>query len=327
MIRTSPICRSLLWACVWYLLACVPAWGGTRVEAILQRGFLRCGVTEHYVGFADRQPNGEYVGFEADLCRAVASALLGQVRVQFVPLQNVHEWLADPGIDLVFHRLTWTLQREAPGQIEFGPVVLYDGLGVLLDQRYASRPSQLEGRRVCVAAGRGPQAQAYLAATEQHWQLVDATGPASESSMNAEGCAGWIGERTELASRRMGFADPDRYRVSETSFGKEPLAPVLPSDDADFSRVVRWTVQALIEAEEHHVTQAMAAAGSQDWYDAGSGEALGIAPNWADRVVASVGNYGELYQRHLGPQALDLPRGINRLWTEGGLMYALPMHP
>jgi len=316
-----------LWLLLVFLLTGSSAHAGSRVDAIRAQGYLRCGVTEHYPGFADQQADGSYRGLEADLCRAIAVAILGRAQVRFTPVQTVQDLLSDPGIDIVFHRLTWTLQREAPGQLEFGPVVLYDALGVLLDRKRYADDMQLAEQRVCVPVARRSEVQSFLARTQQAWTLVDVAESVSEARMLASNCAAWIGERTELAVRRSQFADPLRYGIGDTCFGKEPLAPLLHSDDVDFSRVVRWTFQALVEAEEHQVTRLAAAQGAGNWYDPGSGEALGLASTWADRVIAAVGNFGEIYERHLGPKALNLPRSINRLWTEGGLLYALPMHP
>jgi hypothetical protein len=215
---------------------------GPRMDAIRARGHLVCGVAPEDPGFSRQRADGPFEGFEPDLCRALAAALLGSSGpVRFVPLETVHQFLADPRIDLVFHRLTWTLTREAPGQLEFGPVVLYEAA--------------------------------------------------------ADGAL-------------------------------EPLAPLLRSDDPDFSRVVRWTVFALIEAEQLGLNRANAQALGErlGWPPENTGAALGLAPDWARRAVAEMGNHGEIIGRHLGATALpNGDRGPNRLWRDGGLFLAPPV--
>lgn len=216
---------------------------GTRLDALRQQGQLVCGVAPRDPGFSQRQPDGSFQGLEIDLCRAVAAAVLGSsTQVRFVALDTVHEFLADPRIDLVFHRLSWALTREAPGQLEFGPVYFL------------------------------------------------------EAAVN----------------NRL-----------------EPLAPLLRSDDADFARIVRWTVYALLDAEQagvDHTTAEQAGVRGQ-WPAGETGAALGLPPDWANRMVAQVGNYAEIYERNLGVRgARPLPRGPNRLWRDGGLMVPLLLH-
>ena len=205
---------------------------GQRVDQIQKRGYLVCGVARHDPGFSEVRPDGQFVGLEVDLCRAVAVAVLGSgANVRFQPLETVHEFLSDATIDLVFHRLTWTLTREAPGQLEFGPVYFFE-----------------------------PQSKKTIA----------------------------------------------------------PLAPLLRSGDVDFIRIVRWTVFALIEAEERGTLTESARQ---------TGPSLGLPENWSRHVIAEVGHYGDIYERHFGIASTNhLPRGTNRLWRDGGLLYAPAMH-
>jgi ABC-type amino acid transport substrate-binding protein len=213
------------------------ALAGQRLEQIRERGYLVCGVAPQDPGFSESVQAGQFIGFEVDLCRAVAAAVLGTgPRVRFHPVQTVHELLADTRIDLVFHRLTWTLTREAPGQLEFGPIYFYE---------------QLAGHPL------------------------------------------------------------------------EPLAPLLRSDDVDFARIVRWSIFALVDAEQRGLDQASALQANDfpDWPPVSTGAALGLSPDWARHMVAETGNYGEIFERNLGPASLQhLPRGPNRLWRDGGLL-------
>ena len=212
------------------------AQAGARMEKILARGVLVCGVAADDPGFSQRSADGVFTGLEADMCRALAVAVLGSAQqLRFVPLETVHDFLADVSVDIVFHRLSWAVTREAPGQLEFGPVYFFEAVNESL----------------------------------------------------------------------------------------EMLAPLLRSDDLDFSRVVRWSIYALIAAEEHGVNQRNVGQTEvrNRWLLGEAGQALGLHPDWAYRMVSQVGNYGEIFERNLGPgKAQTLPRGPNRLWRDGGLL-------
>ena len=214
----------LLFACVAFGFE---AHAGVRLEEIRSRGYLVCGVAPNDPGFSEKKSNGQFLGFEVDLCRAIASAIFGtSSKTHFKPLDTVHEFLEDNAIDLVFHRLTWTLTREAPGQLEFGPVYFY--------------------------------------------------------------------ERSSAANL-------------------EPLAPLLRAEDADFSRIVRWVVYALLDAELHAKSNA-------HWPPIEAGEPLGLPADWAANMVAQLGHYGDVFDRHFGPHSTNRQdRGPNRLWRDGGL--------
>lgn len=223
-------------------LAAGTAPAGPRLDAVRAQGELVCGVARDDPGFAVQTADGRFEGLEPDLCRAIAASLIGaRHRVRWVPLETVHQFLADPHIDLVFHRLSWTLTREAPGQLEFGPLVFFEAVagGVL-----------------------------------------------------------------------------------------EPLAPLLHSDDADFSRAVRWTVFALIEAWQRGLTRAQAQALVEHpgWPPEDTGPALGLAPDWARRAVAAAGHLGEIFERHrLASKDAHGGPDPNRLWRDGGLFLAPPV--
>jgi hypothetical protein len=231
----SHMLRLLLLATTIALLT-AGAQAGPRMEKILARGELVCGVAADDPGFSQRSADGVFTGLEADMCRALAAAVLGSAQqLRLVPLETVHDFLADVSIDIVFHRLSWAVTREAPGQLEFGPVYFFE--------------------------------------------------TANESL--------------------------------------EMLAPLLRSDDLDFSRVVRWSIYALIAAEEHGVNQRNVGQTEvrNRWLLGEAGQALGLHPDWAYRMVSQVGNYGEIFERNLGPgRAQTLQRGPNRLWRDGGLL-------
>jgi general L-amino acid transport system substrate-binding protein len=317
------------------LLVAGPAIAGPRLEALRARGFLRCGVESSLPGFAAQDAAGQYRGFDIDLCRAVAAAVLGDAaRVQFLPAGTLAQFQSEDRLDLVSRQLTWSLQREALPGIAFGPIVFYDGQAFLVSQRSSLRRSkQLAGEAVCVIGG--SPAEAQLLAWFQRQQLpVRAlqfdTAAEAIGAFRAGACAAYTADLSALA----GLRDPESRLLPEL-ISKEPIAPLLHDDDPQFLRVVRWTLYALIEAEELGVSARSVAndLGSRDLRVrrllGGTPEAaaaLGLGANWARQAIAAVGNYGELFERNLGAgSALQLERGLNALWTRGGLMYAPPL--
>jgi general L-amino acid transport system substrate-binding protein len=317
------------------LLVANPVLAGPRLEALRARGFLRCGIEASLPGFAAQDATGQYRGFDIDLCRALAAAVLGDAtRVQFLPAGTVAQFQTEDRLDLVSRQLTWSLQREALPGLAFGPIVFYDGQGFLVSKRSAlHEPRQLAGRVVCVIGG--SLAEAQLLAWFQRRQLAvralqfDTAGDAI-AALRAGACAAYTADLSALASLR----DP-RSRLLPALITKEPIAPLLHDDDPQFLRIVRWTLYALVEAEELGVTARSVTNDltSRDLHvrrllgaTPEAGAALGLKPDWARQAIAAAGNYGEIFARNLGAgSALQLDRGLNALWTEGGLMYAPPL--
>jgi general L-amino acid transport system substrate-binding protein len=311
---------------------------GETLDAVRGRGHLTCGVSADAAGLSRRDERGRYNGFEADLCRAVAAAVFGDAaKAQFRAVDTVGSFLADPEIDLVFHGLTWTFSRETGGTgVRFGPVVLYDGQAFMARQRLGAESlSRLRGRTVCVESGGEFAANLERAYGERGMALAAVPFGSlaeAEAAFFAGNCDVLTADSTELAAALIARAPgPDAYVILPDRISREPLAPLLRRGDEDLFDLVRWTIFALLDAEELGVTAASAdrMGASEDrrvrGFAAAHSDRLGLPRGWTAAVVRSVGNYGELYERTLGEgSAARLARGQNELWSRGGLLYAPP---
>lgn len=310
-----------------------------RLEAIKARGHLTCGVLPGVAGFAVVNPDGSYSGFDIDTCRAVAAAIFGTPdKVKFVQADDVGIFKRQPDVDVVIRRLTWALTRETPLGLIFGPITYYDGQGLMVPAAGATDAKALAGKPVCVEQGEGwaGNLMRYSQAHGLELKPVVATDRAvAIKSFLAGACAAYSGDKTMLAAIRAGLPRPADYTILADEFSKEPLAPLVRQGDDRFFQVVRWTMFALIEAEEIGVTSRniteSKGSGEPDakrllGVIPGNGKALSLGEDWAANVVKGVGNYGEIFARNLGPDTnIRLDRGLNRLWKDGGLMYAPPL--
>ncbi len=325
-------------------LATFPAVAGSTLEAVKQRGILQCGVREESVGLQNVTEAGEWAGFFPDYCRAVAAAVLGRAdAVDFVPVEagNRFETLGSGTIDVLSTTSTWTLRRDASLKLDWASVLYYDGQGFLAHRSLGVKSlGEVGAATVCVQAA-GTTTEKNLA------EYIRLNNPKMKA-LTFESFDGRLGaflrrrcdllttDRLQLvgilASR---LANPNDYVLFPEIISKEPLGPVVRDDDPQWFDIVKWVIYATIAAEEKGVTSANGAAmrGSEDpevrrllGVDPGLGESLGLDEAWAARVIEQVGNYGEIFERNLGKNTpLGLERGLNALWTEGGLMYAPPL--
>lgn len=320
-------------------LLAAPVHAGPRLDRIRQRGSIVCGVSPGIAGFSDVDKNGRYSGLEVDVCRAVSAAIFGTAdRVRFVQASSVQDFLRSPDADIVSRRLTVSLTREAFG-VMFGPIVFYDGQGFLVSKQLrAKSPRDLSGVPVCVDAGTPFEftLSQYFRATKLELKKVvlklrDELGTALTSGR----CRAFTADVSELGAIRSRMAKAGDFDILSDYISKEPLAPLIRQDDVLFFNVVRWTVYAMIAAEEMGITAAnvdqMLASDDPDrkrllGVVAGNGQALGLDERWAYNVIKTVGNYGEIFERNVGARsAIKLDRGLNNLWTAGGLIYAPPL--
>jgi general L-amino acid transport system substrate-binding protein len=323
------------------ILLCLTAAGAKagRLEAIKARGHLTCGVLPGVVGFAVLKPDGSYSGFDIDTCRAIAAAIFGTSdKVKFLQADDVGIFKRQPEVDVVIRRLTWALSRENPLGLMFGPITYYDGQGLMVPSAGAANAEALAGKPVCVEQGEGWAGNLVRYSQMRDLDLkpvVIADRADAVQRFLAGSCAAYSADKTMLASIRAGLPHPADYTILQDEFSKEPLAPLVRQGDDRFFEIVRWSIFALIEAEELHITSSnitiFAISQNPDSQHflglaPGSGMALGLDEGWARNVVKAVGNYGEMFARNLGPDtAVKLDRGRNRLWTDGGLMYAPPL--
>ncbi len=326
------------------VLACTVAYGGADLEAVKRRGVLRCGVSEAISGLATRDRSGRWSGMEIDFCRALAAAVLADPRkVEFVPLKASARFpaLQAKSIDLLMRSTTWTLAREVLLKVQFPAVFFYDGQGFLVPKAAGVQAlDRLDGTTICVEKGTTHQARLPEYFQMRGWSVkplvIDSERAAAEAFL-AGRCAAYTGDASLLAGLRARSGEPEKWVLLPERISKEPLGPVVRGGDAEWATLVRWVAFVLIAAEEHGVTQANAEEKLQQMQAAGAwrifggkdervGRALGVPPGWALRVVKAVGNYGEIYERHFGAaSAVRIERGLNRLWTQGGLLYAPPI--
>jgi general L-amino acid transport system substrate-binding protein len=316
--------------------------GGTLAE-VQARGQLICGVNGGLPGMSVlNQETGVFEGMDADYCRAIAAAVLGDPdAVQYASLTADQRATAIQGgeVDVIFRNTTNTVSRDALWG-DFGPTIFYDGQGMMVRAEVgATTLEDLAGATICVTAGTTTE----LNLTDQMAFLGVEYEPGVSAEIETvygtyeEGrCDAVTSDKSQLVGRRSSFANPDEHVILDVTMSKEPLAPVVATGDDQWGDVVEWVVYSTIEAEELGITSANIAefVGGDDPVVArllgetdDLGAALGLSNDFVVKVINAVGNYGEIYDRAFGPDtALDLTREgtLNDLWTRGGLMYAPP---
>lgn len=318
-----------------------PAPTSSTLESVRSRGRIRCGVNTGLLGFSAQSGAGVWEGIDADFCRAIAVAVLGHPEsVEFVPLETPErfEALLEGKVDLLSRNTTWTMNRVVELNVEFAGVAYFDGQGFLTRQeRGLVSAQQLDGLSICVQSGTTTQSnlEFYLKAHDlkSSLQVFDEK-PALIEAYTSGKCDAYTADRSALYSDRAGFANPQDHEILPETISKEPLGPVVRQDDRPWIEIVRWSLAGLINAEEVGLTRELAAGPVELSGDAlrlvegagQSGAKLGLHESWLRDVVASVGNYGEMFDGNLGSRTpLGMDRGMNSLWKRGGLLYAPPM--
>jgi general L-amino acid transport system substrate-binding protein len=319
------------------------ALAGPRLDQIRQRGFLRCGIEPAVAGFAEVDAKGRHQGLDIDVCRALAAAILGTPeKIRFIEASNVAEFLKSDQIDVVARRITWELRREGSLPILFGPITFYDGQGFLVAKSVnAKSPRNLADVPLCVAGGTN-----FEFVVTSHFQtrklplkkvvLESASDVSAVAAALSSGrCRAYTADVSELGAIRARLPRPAEWDILSEQISREPLAPLIRQDDPQFLVILRWTIFALINAEELGVTSsnidAMRKSENVDVQRllgvvAGNGKALGLSEAWAYDAIKAVGNYGEMFERNVGRgSSIKLDRGLNRLVKDGGLMYAPPL--
>ena len=311
--------------------------GQTTLDTILARGRLICGVNAALPGFGFLDAEtGEFAGFDIDYGKAIAAAL--GVDVEFIPLTAGERLTAlqTGQIDVLLRNTTWTLTRDSKELgLDFCPTTFYDGQGFIVRKAEEIESiKDLDGATVCVTSGtttEGNLADAFrlngLALNTQ----VFAETEAAFGAYDAMACDCYTSDKSQLASLRTTAAVPDDHTILPDTISKEPLGPLVRHGDDEWFDIVKWVVFATFFAEEYGITQANVAAFTSDnpeirrflGLEGGMGAKLGLANDFAVQVIEAVGNYGEIYDRHLGPDGLDIPRAgsLNDLYINGGLIY------
>lgn len=316
------------------------ALAGPTLDTIKQKGVLRCGVNTGLLGFSAPDSQGRWNGIDADFCRAVATAILGDPgKVQYVPTnaQNRFTALQSGEVDMLSRNTTWTSSRDSTLGSVFAGTLFYDGQGFMVKKAAKiTRANQLNGATICVQPGTTTELNLsdYFRSKKMSFKpVVIAELNQIEQAFFAGRCDVYTTDISGLAATRLKAANKDDYAILPDAISKEPLGPMLRRGDWEFMTIVKWTLFGLIEAEEYGV-----GAANIDKLKAESkeppiqrivgtsgdvGRGLGLDNDWLVRVIKAVGNYGEMYQRNIGP--LGIERGQNALWKNDGLMYAPPL--
>ncbi|WP_324134329.1 amino acid ABC transporter substrate-binding protein [Bosea sp. (in: a-proteobacteria)] len=319
----------------------LPAAAST-LATVKQRGVLHCGVSEGLNGFSAKDAQGAWSGFDVDFCRALAAAVLGDPqKVSFTPLSASERFdaLKAAKVDLLSRNSTWTLGREAELGLAFAGITYHDGQGFLAKRALGVDGAlALDKAKICVETGTTSQANLadFFRANSLTYEEKP-FGSAAEAfkAFEAGACDVLSRDQSALYGERLRLAKPGDAIVLPDVISKEPLGPVVRSDDFAWFTVVKWVNFALINAEELGIstTTIPAALASQKpdvrrftGAEGGFGKALGLDPDWAVKAVRAGGNYAEIYERNLGTGSkLAIPRGLNQLWSMGGVLYAPPL--
>jgi general L-amino acid transport system substrate-binding protein len=318
------------------------AYAQQTLKSVKDRGELVCGVSKGLPGFSAPDASGRWSGFDVDLCRAVAAAVLGDAnKVKFVPLNAEERFpaLQKGEVDLLSRNSTWTLEREAKLGLLFAGISYFDGQGFLVpNARKLNSSLELDNSKVCVQAGTTAAAatEEYFKTNNMKLELVSVPNSADMVKAYEEGkCDTLTTDVSQLYALRLNMKKPADHIVLPDVISKEPLGPVVRQGDDRWFNVVKWTLFAMLNAEELGVTTANLDAALQSQkpdvkrllgLEGKLGEELGLSNDFAARIVKAVGNYGESFERNVGASSkLGIPRGVNQLWSMGGIQYAPPM--
>ena len=312
------------------------------LQTIKARGQIRCGASQGVAGFSLQDAQGNWVGFDVDVCRALAAAVFNDPsKTQFLPLSSKDRITAlqSGEVDVLSRTMTWTLARDSGQGLNFTAVNYYDGQG--FEVRKASNiksVKELEGASICVAQGTTNELNVadYFRANKMRYEVVtfQDIDDVVQAYQNGR-CDALSTDMSQLASYRLKMTNPDEHVVLPEVISKEPIGPWVRQGDDQWFDIVRWTLFAMINAEELGITQAnvdqMLNSANPEvrrllGVEGSLGAGLGLTNDWAVRIVRHVGNYGESFDRNLGAKSrLGLPRGLNNLWTKGGIQYAPPV--
>ena len=324
-------------------LLCVPAHAGKTLDAIKSRGQLVCGVNEGLAGFSSADSQGKWSGLDVDVCKAIAAAILGDAnKVKWVLLNAQQRFTAlqSGEIDILSRNTTWTMTRDTSLGLSFTGVTYYDGQGFMVPAKLNLKSAkQLKGATVCVQSGTTTEKNLtdYSRANKLDLKpVVFEKQEAATGAYFAGRCVAFTTDASGLASIRNKEAkNPADHVILPELISKEPLGPVVRRGDDEFFTIAKWVGFALIEAEDYGITQANVdsmmksdnpAVGRILGSTEDTGKLIGLDKNWAANAIKAVGNYGEMFDRNVGPKSpLGLPRGLNNLWNNGGIMYAPPI--
>lgn len=324
-----------------YVLCVSPAFSAT-LDDVRAKGFLECGVNHGIPGFSDSDENGNWRGMDVDICRGLSAAIFGAPdKIKFIPLTATERFTAlqSGEIDVLSRNTTWTMSRDTALGLNFAGVTYYDGQGFMVRKNLGiSSVLELSGSTICTQAGTTTELNASDYFNQNNMSLKLMTFAKTEETVRAYEtgqCDAFTADASQLYSVRLKLAKPDSHMVLPEIISKEPLGPVVRQGDDQWFNLVKWTIFALIDAEEHGVNRnninKMLESKNPDirrllGVEGDLGKKLGLDNDWAVRLISAVGNYGEIFDRNVGKGSpLNIARGINRLWNKGGIQYAPPV--
>lgn len=314
-----------------------------RLADVKARGFLQCGVTEGVPGFSELSANNDWVGIEVDFCRAIASAVFNDPKaVRFTTTTSADRWqaLSSGQIDVLARTSTWTMQRDTQLGVTFVGTLFYDGQAFMVKKDSgATTVHDLDKQTICIEDGTTTELNLadYFAINKLSYTPLTFAGHDETVKAFQDGkCMAYTSDSSGLAADRSKFTDPADYIILPEVISKEPLAVVVAKGDDSWFKVVRWVYYALLDADELGVTQKnideMVGSDNPEIKrllgvsDDDFGTPVGLTKDWAYRVIKGVGNYGEMFDRNVGPNTpLGLQPGLNAIWKDGGIQYAPPI--
>ncbi|MBK1682664.1 amino acid ABC transporter substrate-binding protein [Rhodoferax fermentans] len=325
-------------------LTALPAHAGKTLDSIKSRGQVICGVNTGLAGFGAADSAGKWTGLDVDVCRAVAAAVLGDAeKVKYVPLNAQQRFTAlqSGEVDVLSRNTTFTLTRDASLGLNLTAVTYYDGQGFMVPVKSKIKSAtQLKGQTVCVQSGTTTEKNLTDYSKAKGLGIKPVVFEQLEAAENAYftgRCIAYTTDASGLASTRNKVAKvPADHIILPELISKEPLGPMVRRGDDEWYAIVKWVIYGLLEAEEYGVTQANVDSLKTSSTDPvvkrilgtseDTGKLLGLDKEWMARAIKATGNYGEIFERNVGPKsALGLPRGVNNQWNKGGLMYAYPV--
>ena len=338
--------RGILSAGLALLALAGTARAGSALDGVRARGALACGVGTGTAGYMMPDSQGKWRGLSVDVCRAVAAAIFGDAeKVKYQPLTSQQRFTAlqSGEVDMLMGNATWTLTRDSALGLDFVGVYYYDGQSFLVPKKLGVKSAkELNGATICVAPGTTTELNLadYFRANKMTFKpVVIEKVDEIRAAFFAGRCDVYTTDASSLAATRAANVPPPRtfddFLILPEIISKEPLGPVVRHGDNQFADIVRWALYAMVEAEEYGITSANVDEMLKSenptikrilGVTPGMGKALGVDEKWVYNIVKQVGNYGESFERHVGPGSLlKIDRGVNKLWTQGGLQYAPPI--
>lgn len=322
------------------LTAMQQAHAGATLDAIQKKGFVQCGISDGLPGFSYADASGKYAGIDVDVCRGVAAAVFGDAdKVKYTPLTAKERFTAlqSGEVDLLSRNTTWTSSRDAGMGMLFTGVTYYDGIGFLTHNKAGLKSAtELDGATVCIQAGTDTElnvADYFKTHGMKYTPVTFDRSDESAKALESGRCDTLSSDQSQLYALRIKLANPNEYIVLPEVISKEPLGPVVRRGDEEWFSIVRWSLFAMLNAEEMGVTtqnvdQMLAKPTTPDMAhllgkEGNYGKDLKLPADWAYKIIKQVGNYGEIFERNVGMGSeLKIKRGLNELWTNGGIQYA-----